>query len=47
VLRTNNLKAPTVNWPVIVTGYSGSGSSLSYTDVTSAATMNFYRVSNP
>ena len=47
VLRTNNLKAPTANWPVLVTGYSGSGSSLSYTDITTTATMNFYRVSSP
>jgi len=47
VLRTNVLKAPTANWPALTNGYSGSGSSLSYTDTTAAATMNFYRVSSP
>jgi hypothetical protein len=50
LLRTNNVKAPTTNWPVIVTGYIGSGSSLSYTDTTAllgTTNLNFYRIRNP
>jgi hypothetical protein len=50
VLRTNNLRAPTANWPAIVTGYpsgGAAGSSVSYTDTTATATMNFYRISSP
>jgi hypothetical protein len=50
VVRTNNLKALTINWPALVTNYpqgGAAGCSLSYTDTTATATMNFYRVSSP
>ena len=50
VLRTNVLTAPTGNWPAITTGYppgGAPGGSLSYTDATATATLNFYRVSSP
>jgi hypothetical protein len=45
VLRTNNVKAYTTNWPVIVTGIAGTGGNISYTDTTATASMNVYRVS--
>jgi hypothetical protein len=50
VFRTNNLAAPGASWPVIVTGYplgGAVGTSLSYTDTTATAAVNFYRVSSP
>jgi DNA/RNA endonuclease G (NUC1) len=49
ILRTNNLRVPTTNWPVIATGYSGSGSSLSFTDYNAVPTVktNFYRIRWP
>jgi hypothetical protein len=51
VLRTNDLRTFLTNWPAaIVTAYPpgyAQGSSLSVTDTTATATLNFYRLSSP
>ena len=51
VLRTNDLRTALTNWPApIVTAYPpgyAQGSTLSVTDSTATATLNFYRLSSP